>query len=85
MVIQKNDKGKNGHNKININTYVILWYKGSEQERKNKWNTQHRKYFKIKVSDSGCYLHVINSRLFLHNYQHKFNLHQLSSLNTSAN
>lgn len=59
MVIQKNDKSKNGHNKININTYVILWYKGSEQERKNKWNTQHRKYLKIKVSDSGCYLHKL--------------------------
>lgn len=36
MVIQKNDKSKNGHNKININTYVILWYKGSEQERERK-------------------------------------------------
>lgn len=62
MVIQKNDKSKNGHNKININTYVILWYKGSEQERekkKTKWNTQHRKYFKIKVSDSGCYLYKL--------------------------
>lgn len=63
MIIQKKDKSKNGHNKININTYVILWYKGSEQERerekKTKWNTQHRKYFKIKVSDSGCYLHKL--------------------------
>lgn len=36
LVIQKNDKSKNGHNKININTYVILWYKGSEQERERE-------------------------------------------------
>lgn len=41
MVIQKNDKSKNGHNKINIDTYVILWYKGSEQERKNIYKVEH--------------------------------------------
>lgn len=40
MIIQKKDKSKNGHNKININTYVILWYKGSEQEREREKKKQ---------------------------------------------
>lgn len=47
MIIQKKDKSKNGHNKININTYVILWYKGSEQERE-KNQVEHTAYKILK-------------------------------------